>query len=190
MTDAQDGTAPPPKRKRGRETAGDMVRSLGLVLVLVFGVYFLAQAPDSDKREIRPIDPAVEIRSFTRAVPTALVPGMLPERWRPTVAAYDPEPDRLRVGYNTPSNQYAEYSASTGSSADFLVEATGTGASASETVDIDGVVWQQVRDDGGSLSIYRTVGGLTLVLGSTRSTTTLDELRVLAGSLTTVTARS
>lgn len=180
---------PTRKRKRGRETAGDMVRSLGVVMVLVLVVFWLAQPPDSDKAAIRVIDPAGEIRSFTAVVATAPVPGTLPAAWRPTVARFDAQPDRLRIGYNTPGNQYAEYFASTGRAAEFLVEATGQGV-ASGTVDIAGSTWQQVRDDDGSLSIYRTAGGLTVVLGSLRSTASLDELRVLAGSLVTVTARS
>ncbi len=179
---------PQRKRKRGRETAGDMVRSLGVVMVLVLIVFWLAQPPDSDKAEIRVVDPAVDIRSFTAVVASAPVPGTLPAQWRPTVARFDAQPDRLRIGYNTPANQYAEYFASTGRAAEFLVEATGQGA-ASGTVDIAGVTWQQVRDADGSLSIYRTVGSLTVVLGSLRSTASLDELRVLAGSLVPVTPR-
>jgi hypothetical protein len=176
----------PPKNKRGRETVGDMVRSLGIVLGIVVVAYWLAQPPDSDKKEYRQVDPAVEIRSFVRAQPGAPVPGTLPAQWVPTVAVYKASPDNLRVGYYLPDRDaYAEYFASAGSAQDFLREAAGEELEELDPVQVGAVTWQQVRDEDGSLSLHRTVGGLTVVVGSLRSTVGLDELRVLAGSLAT-----
>ena len=173
-----------PKKKRGRETVGDMVRSLGIVLGIVVVVWWLAQPPDSDKKEVRPIDPAVEIRSFVRAQPGALVPGNLPAEWLPTVAVYKAAPDSLRVGYYVSDrNDYVEYFASTAPAQDFLREAAGEELEELEPVQVGAVTWQQVRDEDGALSLHRTVGSLTVVVGSLRTTATLDELRVLAGSL-------
>lgn len=177
-----------PAKKRGRETAADMVRSLGIVMVLVLLAYWLAQPPESDKAVIRVIDPAVEIMSFTRAVPEAVVPGTLPAQWRPTVAAYDSSPDRLRIGYNTPTKEYAEYFASAGDREDFLLEAAGR-TTEKGTVVVSGTTWQQLDNSEGVVSLVRTAGPLTVVVGGIRSTTTLDELRVLAASLTARTPR-
>lgn len=176
-------------KKRGRESAADMVRSLGIVMVLVLLAFWLAQPPESDKKEVRPIDPATEIASFVRAVPSAVVPGTLPAEWQPTVAAYDSAPDRLRVGYYTPRKQYAEYHASAGDREDFLLDAAGR-TSERGTVVVAGTTWQQVETEDRVLSLVRTAGSLTVVVGGIRSTTDLDELRVLAGSLTAVTPRT
>lgn len=171
------------KQKRGRETVGDMIRSLGVVMVLVVAFFVFAQPQPSDKKEIRVIDPAVEIRSFTRAVPGGLVPGTLPAEWKPTVAVFEPSRNALRVGYNTPQRQYAEFFASPGPAAAFLAEAAGRDVEEIGPVQVGAVSWTQVRDADGSLSLHRTADGLTVVVGSLRSSASLDELRVLAGSL-------
>jgi hypothetical protein len=175
-------------RKRGRETAADMVRSLAVVMVLVLGAFWLAQPPDSDKQEIRVIDPQSEVQSYLRAVPQGKVPGNLPAQWRPTVAVYEPDPHRLRIGYNTPRGEYAEYWASAGDADAFLAEATGRGERL-DPVDVAGAQWQQVRDEDGSLSISRGAEGTMIVVGGLRATATLDELRVLAASIGLAPAR-
>lgn len=171
-------------KKRGFETASDMVRSLLVVLVLVGIVFFLAQPPDSDKAEIRVIDPTSDIRAFAGVVPGASVPGQLPEGFRPTVAVYQSSPDRLRVGWNTPLQTYAEYQATTDDRDAFLVEATGQGEQA-EPVLVEGAVWEQYVDDDGSISLVRSLGPVLVVVGGVRANASLDDLRLIAGSLVT-----
>lgn len=186
-TDAPAASAPPEtaKQKRGRETAGDMIRSLGLVMLVVVAVWFLAKPPASDERRgVRVIDPAPQTQSWTTAVPGAPVVGELPEGWRPTVAAYDPAPDRLRVGHVTPEGRYAEFAASTQTRDDFLPEITGAQGS-SDTVEVDGEQWELHVEDEVSRSLVRTFDGVTVVVGTLRATASLDELTVLAASVST-----
>jgi hypothetical protein len=170
------------KKKRGRESAGDMVRSLGLVLAGVVVIWFFAQPPDSDEQALRTVDPAGDIAAFSADAPGAPVPGALPARWRPTSSARTADPRTLRVGYVTPAEQYAEYAASTAPGA--LAELTGQGERL-EPVGVDGVPWERYRDEDGSESLVRTYGPVTVVVGTTRSTASPDELRVLVRSLTT-----
>lgn len=177
--------ATPPARKRGRETAADMIRSLGLVLLLVLFAFWLAQPPDSDKAEVRVIDPATETRSFTQAAPGAVVPGPLPAGWRPTVAAFQPGPPRLRIGFNTPAGEYAEFLAfavAPGQAPGFVDEATGEARSLGDLT-LAGATWEQRRDEDGSLSLVRRVGDVTVVVGGVRATTTLVELEALAAAV-------
>ena len=176
---------PAPKRKRGLESVGDMVRSLGIVLVIVVVVWFFAQASPSDKKPERVIDPMDDVRSFTQLVPTAPVPGLLPARWRSTVSAYDPSPDRLRVGYLTPGNHYTEYDAVSGpsaASAAFVADLTDNGL-AGRSGDVSGRPGVLYRDAKGRESLVRTVGQVTVVVGSLRSNAPLAELTALAASL-------
>jgi hypothetical protein len=89
-------TTPPPappgaagKRRHGRETAADMIRSLGLVMVLVLVLWFFAQPPGSDEASIRVVDPAPDVAAWTAAVAGAPVPVGLPPAWRPTSSRYE-----------------------------------------------------------------------------------------------------
>lgn len=170
------------KKKRGRESASDMVRSLGLVLVGVVVVWFFAQPPDSDEQVLRTVDPSGDIAAFGADAPGAPVPGALPAQWRATSSTRTADPRTLRVGYVTPAEQYAEYAASTAPGA--LAELTGPGERL-EPVDVDGAPWERYRDEDGSESLVRTYGPVTVVVGTTRSTASSDELRVLVRSLTT-----
>ena len=170
------------KKKRGRETAGDMVRSLGLVMAGVVVVFFFAQPPDSDTERIRPVDAAGDIRAFRADAPAAAAPGGLPDRWVSTVSSLTGEPPALRIGYNTPTGAYAEYAASTAPSAQVVEDLAG-GGERLDPVDVDGATWEQYRDGDGSLSLVRAYGAVTVVVGTLRATAPLSELRVLAGSL-------
>ncbi len=170
------------KKRRGRETATDMVRSLGLVLIGVVVVWYFAQPPASDVRALRVVDPSADIRAFSAEVPAAPVPGALPDRWRPTSSVRTQGP-MIRVGYVTPADQYAEYAASTEPAATFLPALIGRAERLGQ-VDVGGATWEQYRDADGSLSLAREYGAVTVVVGSTRSTARLEELRVLAGALT------
>lgn len=172
-----------PKKKRGRETATDMVRSLGLVVLVIIPVWFLAKAPASDEAEIRVVDPTGPISAFATDVPAAPVPGQLPERWRATSATYAGGDRTLRVGWVTPEEQYAEYAASTGPRQEFVESLVGEETEAAEPVVVDGVEWEQRVEADGSRSLVGAFGSTTVVVGTQRATASLAELRVLLGSL-------
>ncbi len=178
---AEPGT---PRKKRGRETAADMVRSLGLVVLVIIPVWFFAKAPARDEAAIRVVDPAGPISAFATDVPQAPVPRGLPARWRATSATYSGGDRTLRVGYVTPEEQYAEYAASTGPRQEFVETAVGQGAEPAEPVTVDGVEWEQRVEADGSRSLISSYGPVTVVVGTTRATASLAELRVLLGSLT------
>lgn len=185
----------PIKPKRGRETATDMIRSMGLVLLIVGMVWFFARPPSSDEQTIRQVDPASDVAGFSAQVPTAPVPGPLPDRWRATSSTFAVGTEQLRIGYVTPTDRYAEYAASTGIPVEFRDALTGQGVLV-QPVDVDGASWDLYASQpdasgdagagsgkAGALSLVRSYGPVTVVLGSLRSTATLDELVVLARSL-------
>ncbi len=178
MTTPQRPPAPvAKKKKRGSETAGDMIRSMGLVMLIVVPLWFLAQPPKSDEQAIRVVDPTADVRAFRAAAPGLPLPAATPQGWRPTSSTLDP--GSLRIGYVLPANGYAEYAASTAPAAGFLPGITGD-AEQVATFDVEGVPWQQYRDAGGHDSLVRTVGGGTVVVGGVREIATLDQLRTLA----------
>ena len=89
-----------------------MVRSLGLLMVVVVPIWFFAQPPDSDESELRVVDPTADIAAFATDRPRVPVPGALPDGWRATSSTTTRGPAQLRVGYVTPDGEYAEYAAS------------------------------------------------------------------------------
>jgi hypothetical protein len=161
-----------------------MIRSLGLVLLVVVPIWFLAQPPASDEAELRVVDPTADIRAFADEVPQAPVPGVLSERWRATSSTYLAGQQSLRVGYVTPDEQYAEYAASTAPAQEFLETVVGEDAERLAPVRIDGTSWDRYRDEDGSLSLARSYGGVTVVVGTHRATAQPAELEVLLRSLT------
>lgn len=176
----QRSAATPAKRKRGRETAADMIRSLGLVLVLVGVVWYLAQPPRSDEKQLRVVDPTSDLTALQVSAPGIPVPGGLPAGWRPTSST--PTPGSLRIGYVTPQDQYAEYAASTTASPDFVADLSGRGTPVG-TFQVGNVPWQQLRDAAGHDTLVRVVADRTVVVGGVRETSTLDELRTLAAAV-------
>ena len=166
------------KERRSRQSVGDMVRSLGLVLLIVGAVFFFAQPPHSDAKKIRVIDPSSDVQAFSTAVPGAAVPRALPTGWRSTVSVYDPDTGVLRIGWVTPKGEYAEYAAVAHPSATFVSDIVGSPQSTGP-VDIGGVTWQGYRQDKAT-SLVRAYGTSTVVLGTLRDTASLGELRVLA----------
>jgi hypothetical protein len=169
------------KQQRGRESAGDMIRSLTLVLGIVVVVFFLAQAPRSDKKSLRVVDPSSDVQAFDRAVPGGAVPRAMPAGWRSTVSSYEQETGLLRIGWVTPKGRYAEYAAQPAPAGSFLADITDR-AERVGTVDIDGATWTEYRK-GDAISLVRSYGTTLVVVGTLRDTAALDELRVVAGRL-------
>ena len=177
MSEQLTPTRPAPRaRKRGRETVADMVRSLGLVMLLVLALWFFARPPASDSQAIRVVDPASDIAELRQAAPGIPAPTGLPPQWRATSST--PTDGALRIGYVTPTRQYA---ASTGASEQFLADTTGHGTEVG-TFLVDGVSWRQFRDADDHTTLVRVVDGHAVTVGGARESTTLDELRTLAGA--------
>jgi hypothetical protein len=160
-----------------------MVRSLALVLGIVAVVFFLAQAPKGDKKELRVVDPTSDVQAFNDNAPAGAVPRGMPPDWKSTVSSYDRDSGLLRIGWVTPKGEYAEYAAQPSPGGSFLPDITDH-AERVGTVDIGGAVWEEYRKDK-AISLVRSFGTTVVVLGTERDTAAIDELRVLAGRLST-----
>lgn len=176
--------APPqPKKKRGRETAIDMARSLGLCLLVVVPIWYLAQPPDSAEQRVRTVDQAPEVSAWQASADPAPAPRALPQDWQATVAQGVRQPVGLRLGWVTAPDRYVEFAATTGPAGPFVEEVTGA-KEAAGTVDVDGTAWQRYEEpDDGSVSLVRTTDEITVVVGTRRSSASDDELRTLAESV-------
>jgi hypothetical protein len=83
----------------------------------------------------------------------------------------------------TPTTQYAEYSASNDDREEFLEATVGEEVERLGPVTVDGRAWEQLREPDGSISLTRSYGVTTVVVGTKRTTAPLAELEVLLRSL-------
>ncbi len=172
------GTAAAPRRGRGREGAADMIRSLGVVMLLVVSLWFFGQASPGDGKAVRAVDPTEQLADFRHVTPGVPAPTAVPHGWTPNSASYDGEV--LRVGYVVGRHAFLEFAAGRG--AVFLDGQTAQGVAAG-TVDVLGTPWQRLRASGGQESLVRVVRGVTLVVGGTREKASLAQLEQLAGQV-------
>jgi len=161
-------------KKRGRETALDMVRTLAVVFALVVPMWFFGRSSPEDSKRIRPVDPREAYSSFV-ADTHGPVLARTPDGWTCTVRVYDTG-GLLSVGYVHDDN-YVEFAGARGTG--FLPDETGH-ASRVGTVDVDGVTWQDYRSADGHQSLVRSVNGVTVLVGGVRETATQDELEAFA----------
>ena len=179
---AESPAAQSPSRRRGRETAADMVRSLLVVLVLVLVVVALNAQP-KPKLEARRFDYTVALKQARDNAPyDVLAPVGLPSAWRATSARTRTAGDRVtwHIGFVTPNGDYAALEQSDADPENVLAELVGGGSDAGR-VRIDGAVWRRV--EGGEHAdralVLDAEPVTTVVLGGS----SWRELRTLAEAL-------
>ncbi len=170
---AESPPLPSGRKKRGREDALDMVRSLAVVFLLVLPLWFFGQSSPGDSKRIRPVDPTEAFHAFAQDT-GGPVPSGTPAGWVVNVRAYDGSV--LRVGYVL-GDRYLEFSGAVGTA--FLDDATGKAAQVG-TVDVGGVTWRDYASADGHESLVRTTGRVTVLVGGLRENATRAELVALA----------
>lgn len=189
-----DGTVSAPdvqptgrRSPRMRQTIGDMVRSMLLVMLVVGGILLVTWRPQPEAIKVIDITPTLALAQAQADFPLTRPVG-LPESWRPTSARFEPTeksvPDPvLHLGYVTPADAYAQVSESTNRTAAYSAEQTDDGLPVGSAV-IGNTTWEK-WEHGDRRSLVRSQDGvLTIVSGSAA----WDELAVLAASLQAVTA--
>lgn len=179
MTSA--GEQPQPTGRRNahlRKTAGDMVRSMAVVLAVVFVIVLFAWRPLPE--EVKVVDTAPAISAAVEQAEFSLVvPDALAEGWRPTSARWEPtersgEAPILHIGYVTPTDAYAQFSIGAAASEAYLDEQTAQGAPTG-TREVAGQVWQTWEADD-RRSLVLTDGEVTTVVSGTGDWSELDTL--------------
>ena len=152
----EDGVVTPDVQPTGRpnarlrQTLVDMVRSMAVVLVVVFAIVLLAWRPQPEA--IKVVDPAPVVAlaastaEFERVAPTGL-----PVDWRPTSARWESTDQSsservLHIGYVTSSDQYAQVSVAPVTSEPFLDEQTG-GGSPTGSQAVGDATWERRETD-------------------------------------------
>jgi len=171
------------RRARGRETSGDMVRSLAVVLVLVGAIvaFNVADQPDPVVRDIDYTDALAQARQQTAYA--VLAPQPLPNGWRATSARTRPEDGDAvswHLGLVTAAGDYAAVEQTDGDREGF-VERFADGAETAGTVSISGATWRRIEGgDPEERALVSTGAGVTTVLAGSAD---WDDLEQLASSL-------
>ena len=160
-----------------------MLRSMGLCLLLVVPIWYLAQPPREAEQRVRVVDQQPEVDAWQAGVEGAPVPRGVPGGWQPTVATGVRSPLGIRLGWVTAPDRYVEFAAASGATGSYVQDLTGA-READGTVDVGGTRWERyVEQDGGSVSLVRRDEDVVVVVGTARSTATEDELLALARSV-------
>jgi hypothetical protein len=167
---------------------GDILRSVGLMAVVVAAILFLTPARALILPGNKDLYPATDFRDpmvqFARVAGVkALVPSP-PKGWRATVADErlpSGGPQWIHVGFAVPGSRFAGLDEGTQSADRFIPAVLGKRAVTSTgQVEIGGREWELRTSDRGEQALTTTVGRLTVVI---TGNATGGELRALAASL-------
>lgn len=131
---------------RLRQTAWDMVRSMAVVLVVVFAIVLLAWRPEPEAVKVVQAAPTIELAAREAEFPI-VAPAGLSEGWRATSARWEPTEESqservLHIGYVTPADEYAQVSVAPVVTSAYLDEQTIDGAPTG-TQTVGDVTWQR-----------------------------------------------
>lgn len=173
------------RNARMRQTVGDMLRSMAVVLALVALIVLVSWRPSPEAVKVVDVAPVVALAGM-QATFAVRAPAGLAQDWRPTSARWEPTPRSgsdpvLHIGYVTPTDQYAQVSQSTSASAPYVAEQTDDGLPAGQSV-IAGTTWHRLEGTDRRSLVLAGDGMLTVVSGGAD----WEELETLAGSLSPV----
>lgn len=193
MTTTEPTGAPAPrpptrvaKPKRGSETALDMVRSLGLIAVIVaVGLLFVPGLLHPSKSDRFPAaDYSSDVAGFHQVTgKTALAPATLPTGFEPNAGGLTgpASVEHLHIGFAAPGSTYAGLEESVAPMTSFVRTVLGArGATVTGQTQIGGVSWQARMSSRGELALSRRVGGVSVIVTGSASG---EQLELFARSL-------
>jgi hypothetical protein len=165
-----------------RQTVGDMVRSMAVVLALVGLIMLVSWRPQPEAVKVVDVLPAVTLASMQATFPVAAPTG-LSDGWRPTSARWKPTAKSgsapvLHIGFVTPADAYAQVTQSVTDTAGYVDEQTDGGLPMGQST-IAGTTWQRLEGIDRRSLLLRGDGVMTIVSGGA----SWDELTTLAASL-------
>lgn len=174
---------------RMRQSVGDMVRSLAIVLLVIGAIMLVTWRPQPDAVRVVPIDQQL-ILAKMQADFDVLVPVGLADDWRSTSVRWEPTEASgvapvWHVGYVSPTEEYLQFtqisagaSSTDPESTSFIAEQTLSG-SPTATVTLNGEQWQR-WESSERLSLVRVTGSDVTVVSGTGE---WSEIEQFAGAL-------
>ncbi|MFB6564407.1 DUF4245 domain-containing protein [Streptomyces sp. NPDC056400] len=165
---------------KGKQTVWDMVRSLGVIGIVVAGIYLFVPH-DEEADPTRTVDYRVETLTARRAAPYPVAaPVGLPEQWRATSVTYERKnASAWHLGFLDPERQYAAVEQSTDTSAKYLVEVTQHATATGQTQQVGDLAWERWDGEKYDALVRQEQGYVTVVTG----TASFEQLGALAAAL-------
>jgi hypothetical protein len=158
-----------------KQTVGDMIRSMAVVLAAVGALLLVTWRPSPDPVRVVDIDPLVVVASAQAEYPIVVptLEGLRPTsvRWETTEESGDIPV--WHVGFVTEGDQYLEVTQSSLSDPIFIERETGNGEIAG-LIEIDGQQWQYFTAQTGD-SLVSLEGGVTTIIQGTGTESDLRE---------------
>jgi hypothetical protein len=174
------------KPKRMSATIFDMVRSLGVLVIVVAVtlVFVPGLLHPSKSQRYQPVPYSDDTQGFQQVTGLPpLVPTGLDKPWYANSASlkYGSKTAHLHIGWVTPTNEYAALEESNTSSSAFIQAELGErGLKTVGAQLIGGLSWAQRVSEQGERSLTCTTGAITVVITGSASQPQLDQL---AGAL-------
>jgi len=151
----------PRKRRRGFESATDMLRSMG-VLALMVGMVLLLTWRPHNQAAVKPVDLPAIAKGAESVAGFALVIPNLPQTWIATSARISPAVDDVtkhvwHIGYVTPAEQYLAVEQSDTALAQKFLSSWTKDLKPSPAVKIGALSWVAYRDAAGVAHTYVAV---------------------------------
>lgn len=178
------------KPKSAKDTVFDMVRSLGLVAVVVAVSLIFVPGPlhPSKSQKIQAIDYANVVIGFHQVTGTAaLVPISLSTDWKATSESltHTGSVAHLHIGFAAPQSTYAGLEEGNADPATFVRSVLGArGLARSGTTVINGAAWSTRVSQRGETSLVRTRHGLTVIITGSAGLTDDQDLAAALRSRT------
>lgn len=172
--------------KRGRESVADMVRSLGLVGIVIAATLIFVPGlfHPSKSQQFPALDYSDYVSGFHQETgQDALTPRSLPNGWKGNAATLTGPAavEHLHIGFATPGQQFAGLDESVENITALVPTVLGArGTTVTGTVTIAGEPWQTSTSSRGEFSLRRTIRGIAVVI---TGSATNAQLQLLAGSL-------
>jgi hypothetical protein len=159
---------------RMRQTVGDMVRSMAVVLAVVAAILLVTWRPSPDPVREIDIGPMLSVAASQAEYPIEVptISGLRPTsvRWEPTIESEGAMV--WHVGYVTEMDEYLQITQSTATNPEYLIAQT-SGGDVTDVITINGVEWQYFTAPKGN-SLLSFANGVTTIIHGTGSASELE----------------
>ncbi|MGP3688224.1 DUF4245 domain-containing protein [Streptomyces sp. IBSNAI002] len=165
---------------KGKQTVWDMVRSLGVIGIVVAGIYIFVPH-DEDADPTRTVDYRVETLTARRAAPYPVAaPVGLPAEWRATSVTFQRKDSHAwHLGFQDPDRQYVSVEQSVDTSAKYIGAVTQKAKPTGQTQQVGDAVWERWDGEKYDALVKQEQGYVTVVTG----TASFEQLGTMAAAL-------
>lgn len=172
------------RSRRGRSTALDMVRSLGLMFVVILVLLLITPArtlifPGGDGNSAAAVSDGEQLSEWQHLTGRAALLPPVPAGWRinaATMSGTSPDRAHLHIGWVTPAQQYVGVDEGFGRPRKVLAAAIGPGSRAAPVTVIAGRHWTTRIDVHGDAAYLLSTGRFSVVVTGTLTPAGLQRL--------------